>query len=143
MPAENQSLQTEIDSAWKMSDEQIYTYLGISAAGTGNVQPTISDMYSLMSTGKVNNMEEAMSFRWGGFLEIGKSFFNQAWAGMRDQICQLHEQNSEVLDEKSLTSIIVTAIVGAAGITQAIAVLLVTLAVRQGLNMLCSVPQVE
>jgi hypothetical protein len=133
----DQNVAQQVEQAWVMSDEDLYRHLGMASLGTSSFTESIGSMKMLVATANNTDANLATKSLGDNLLNKGKVFFAQTLDRVKGLICTIYNGNMKVGD-KDLAAYIVAAIVAAGTLTNALAVLIVTIAVKQGLTKLCA-----
>ena len=131
-------IKTDVDATSTMKDDEIYRLLGLAQMGTQNVAEATKSMKLVMSAAANINVAEATTSVSGSLEADGKNYFEELWDSIKDIICQIYSEKLPV-DGKDLVAYLVAAIVAAGAIANALAVLVITIAVRKGLNNMCGI----
>lgn len=134
----DQNVVQQVEQAWGMDDEDLYRQLGMASLGTSNFAESVDSMNMLMSVASNTDAHLATKSLGDNLLNKGKVFFAQTLDSVKGIICTIYNDKINV-DGKDLVAYIVTAIVTAGILTNALAVLIVTIAVKQGLTILCPI----
>ncbi len=138
MEKDKDQIKRDVDTAWAMKDDEIYRLLGLAQMGTKNVTEAAKSLNLVMAAAMSTNISKATTSVSGTLEAEGKKYFEQLWKNVRGIICQIYSEKLPV-DGKDLVTYLVVAIVAAGAITNALAVLVITIAVKKGLDKLCGV----
>ncbi len=129
-------IQSDVDTVWNMDDQEVYRLLGLAQMGTKSVTLAKKSMSSVMSAAANTNAKEAMA-SISGSLEVGGiSYFEELWGNIKGIICQIYNDKLQI-EGKDLAAYLVAALVSAVSISSALAVLVITIAVKRGLDKMC------
>ncbi len=134
----DQDVVQQVEQAWVMSDEDLYRHLGMASLGTSNFNESVGSMKMLMSTAANTDADLATKSLGDSFLSAGQVFFAQMWDSLKGVVCSIYNDKINIGD-KDLAAYIVGILLAAGTITNALAVLIVTIAVKKGLNNLCAI----
>lgn len=70
-------------------------------------------------------------------MEKGQALFEKTWAAIKDTVCYIHREGLNIDDNKTLAKYLAAAVVAAGSVTNALAVLVVSIAVKNGLDNMC------
>lgn len=136
---EREQIRQDAAAAWEMKEEEIYRTLGLARLGTGTLAEARNSMKFVMSVAASANVSEATASAAGTLEEEGRSYFEELWNSVKAIICQVHSEKLPVAG-KDLVSTLAAVIVAAGAITNALAVLVITIAVKRGLDFMCGIP---
>ena len=134
----NQEVAKQVQQAWDMSDDDLYKQLGMASLGTSNFTESVSSMNMLMSVATNTDAHLATKSLGGSLLSKGKVFFAETWNSIKGLVCTIYNEKI-LLGDKDLAAYIIAAIVAAGMLTNALAILIITLAVKKGLNTMCAI----
>lgn len=138
-PAINtKQIKQDVEDVWKMKEGEIYRHLGLAYMGTTNVVAARMSMKRVMSAAASTDAETAVDLLSKTLEKDGKKHFNATWKKIKKIACQLYSSKPK-LGGKDLVEYLVTAVAALVSITSAVAILVITLAVKYGLDKLCSV----
>jgi hypothetical protein len=129
-------IKRDVDAAWAMKDDEIFRLLGLAQMGTRNVIEATKSMKFVMAAVANTNAAVATASVSGSLEAEGKSFFEELWEKIKEIICQIYSEKLPI-DGKDLVAYLVAAIVAAGAITNALAVLVITIAIKKGLDKMC------
>ena len=147
-----QNIEQEVQDAWNMSEEDLYKHLGMVSLGTNSLSESTRSMNMLMSMAANPDAEIATNTLWENLLENGRNYFARAWNALKDIICTIYKGNDK-LEGKDLVSYIVGELLGMIGgaiaagtllagiISNPLLILVITIAVKKGLDLLCAIPK--
>lgn len=121
----NNELTLAAELAWNLDDSQLYALLDADASDFQQGQLAVQ-----------TKLQKGLSLQT--IVEASKDKFSRLWQQVKGITCQVYSENID-LGGKDLVTVIVAAITAALGWTGIWVVALVTLAVRQGLNLLCQI----
>lgn len=129
----------QIDAIWDMSKEDIYKQLGVASLGTESTIEAANSLKFLKSTAanddgavSVQNLEDML-------LDHGKKYFDKLWNGVKGIVCTIYHQGKPIGDAKDLAAYIVGLLVTAGKIVNPLAAMVIVVAVKIGLDMMCPV----
>lgn len=131
-------IKRDVDAAWSMNDDEIYRLLGLAQMGTRNVAEATKSMKLVMSAAANTNVAEATASVSASLEAEGKNYFEELWENFKEIICQIYSEKLPIAG-KDLAAYLVAAIVAAGAITNALAVLVITIAIKRGLDKMCGV----
>lgn len=129
----------QIDVIWNMSEDDLYKHLGMASLGTESMSEAVSSMQFLMSTAE--NTDSAVSKRnlADTLLERGKKTFDVLWNGLKNIVCSIYRGGQPVGDAKDLSAYIIGILIETGKIANPFVALVITIAVKKGLDLLCPV----
>lgn len=138
-----ENINNATEMAWNLSIDEAYQQLGLAEAGNENLEGAIRSMatvrgYALHSYGDVS--VRSMS-EW--FYSKGLEYFKKIWNSIKKIACEIYRKDVEVKDGKDLVKYIAEKVIeagtalGIAAIGNAVVILVITIAVKQGLDALC------
>ncbi len=108
------------------SEDDLLTQLGFAIGGT-----------DLDPQGATTTLRKAKSMAMPDWLDLGSRFFNRVWPQIKSIICTGYEEytagNKEWIEQAA------TALLALLNIGSAIAILLVKIAIKKGLDAICAV----
>ncbi len=131
-------IEKDAKAAWSMDDEEIYRLIGLVKMGTESVMEAKKSIGFVMSVAGNNDTDVAIALTNSTFLEKGKRHFRELWDGLKKIVCEIYARNLK-LEGKDLVTYIVAAIMATVNIANALLVLIITIAVKKGLDKLCAV----
>lgn len=133
------SIQNEVESVWEMSEDQLLANLGLADIATKDNAAALKSYDKVVSL--LNNQDKTMThqdaFEW--IRENGIEAFKRIWKTIKESVCQIYHENTSVEDDKGLAVYLSGIVVATLGITNALAVLVITIAVKRGLDNMCPV----
>lgn len=134
----DQELAQQVQQAWNMSADDLYKQLGMASLGTSNFTESIDSMNLLMSVASNTDAHLATKSLGDNLLNKGKVVFTQTWNSIKDLVCTIYNEKI-LLEGKDLATYIIAAIIAAGRLVNALATLIVTLAVKKGLTKMCAI----
>jgi len=131
-------IKSDVDKVWNMDDNEIYHYLGLAKMGTTNIMESEVSIKKLMSIAANTNADEAKRSLFVNLEELGKKYFKETWNAIKKIVCRIYTDKLQI-EGKELVVYLVAAILEVIKIANPLLILIITLAVRQGLNILCEV----
>jgi hypothetical protein len=128
----------QVQTAWTMSEEDLYKHLGMADLGTRSVTEAVDSMNMLISAAANTDAASATLFLGQSLLENGHRVFELLWGGLKDLVCTIYSEKSSIGDAKDLATYIAAVVVAAGAISNPLAVLVITIAVKKGLDNLCA-----
>lgn len=133
----DQDVAQQVQEAWSMSVEDLYKHLGMASLGARSFSESKSAMNMLMSAAANTDAKLATKSLGDSLLENGEAFFNWLWDDVKGIVCTIYNDKTAIGDAKDLASYIVGVVVAAGTISNPLAVLVITIAVKKGLDKLC------
>lgn len=136
----NPDLVQQAQEVWDMDEDQLYHFLGMNSLGTKDIAESVDSMNMLMSAAA--NTDGALAKKiLNKHLRIkGEALFKHAWESVKGIVCTIYEEQISI-GGKDLVAYLVAVIVAAGALTNALAVVVITIAVKKGLDKLCKVPK--
>lgn len=134
----NQEVAQQVQQAWDMSDDDLYKQLGMASLGTSSFTESVGSMNMLMSVATNTDAHLASKSLGDNLLNKGKVFFAQTLNSIKGLMCTIYNEKI-MLGDKDLAAYIIAAIVAAGILTNALAIMIVTLAVKNGLAKVCAI----
>jgi hypothetical protein len=106
------------------TEDDLLAQLGIAVAGT-----------ELAPQGGLGSLKNAKSMAWPDWRALGEVFFSRVWPQIKGVLCQAYE--AYTADNKDWIEQAATALLALMNVGSAIAVLLVKIALKKGLDSLC------
>lgn len=118
--------------------EELYADLALTDAGTaGTLGLNLSGLSTMK--GIMNAEAAAAGDIWSWLVQKGKALFNDLWPQMKSLVCEIYKEDG---DDASVlagwVAKVATAILTIVNVTAAVAILVVTIAIKVGLNKLCN-----
>lgn len=135
------SLEDEITRAMALSNEELIETLGVTALGTAGTEEAASSRTILLSVAEEMNPIAARSLLSKSLMERGEALFSKLWEQTKGIVCYIYREGIKVEEEADLVKYLAGAIIAAGAIANALVVLVVTIAVKRGLDLLCPVPE--
>lgn len=135
--SEKEQLKRDVEAIWNMEDKEVYSLLGLAEMGTKNITQAQKSMSFIMLAAANTNRGEAVAAVSDSLEEDGKNYFEELWEKIKGVICQIYNDKLQI-EGKDLAAYLVAAIVSAISISNALAVLVITIAVKRGLDNMCS-----
>lgn len=107
------------------SEHDLLAQLGLAVAGTDD------DPH-----GGLETLKNAKSMDWPDWRALGDAFFSKVWPKIKGVICGAYEEYTE--DNKEWIEQAATALLAIINVGSAIAILLVKIAIKKGLDAICS-----
>ena len=135
------SVSKNVDVIWNLDEVEIYKLLGASGAGTEDSLDAIDSYRSIKSFAANNNgaIAESQLDEW--LIEKGKVVYEKTWGAIKSIVCHIHNEGLSIVGDQNLVSYIVSAVMAVVRISSALILLVVTLAVKFGLDKLCPIPE--
>jgi len=134
----DQEMAQQVQQAWNMSDDDLYKQLGMASLGTSNFTESIDSMNMLMSVANNTDAHLATKSLGDNLLNKGKVVFTQTWNSIKGLVCTIYNEKI-LLEGQDLATYIIAAIIAAGKLANALATLIVTLAVKKGLAKMCAI----
>jgi hypothetical protein len=116
--------------------DDLYAQLALADAGTAaNIGAAMESLASVRASMLAGGATEAVSL--GGLIDIGKRVFNRLWPAVKAIVCKIYEENGKDGPLKDWIEAAATAAASLLGIAGPVAVLVITIAAKVGLGMLC------
>lgn len=132
-------IESQIELALSMSEDDLLQALGATSTGNASVQEATVLGGLLAKSSSSNQMIlDQHHFSASHLIDLGEALFAKMWPKVRGMICHVYLDETKVGD-KDLATYLVGLLVAALSISNALAILLVTLAIKRGLDMLCPV----
>jgi len=107
---------------------ELYANLGVAGAGA---MPSITKSFKDMKEFRLEGPGDWLA----KLIQKGKEYFQQLWPQVKGRVCQLYSEGDE--QAKEWIEKAATAILAVFSISAAIAILVVKIAIKMGLDMLC------
>jgi hypothetical protein len=133
----NPELIKQVREAWEMSDEELYKRLGLASLGTRSFAESTVSMQLLLSSAGDTNAAHATRVLCDDLLEKGRIYFAWLWNNLKNFVCIIHGDGNAIGEGRDLVAYIAGILIAAGKISNPIAVLVITIAVRKGLDELC------
>jgi len=127
----------DFDSVWAMSEEDAYRHLGMASLGNTTVAESVHSMRMLTAAAADSNGTEASRALGDGLLEKGKEYFQWLWKGLKEIVCTIYKGKIAIEKDQDLAKYLVDIVVTAGKITLPLAALVISTAVKLGLDKLC------
>lgn len=112
--------------------DELYTDLALAEIGTEpNIGAALENLASVRALMTAEATADANPIRW--LINKGKAIFNRYWPAVRTTVCNLYND----ADGDWITTA-ATAIAAFLGIAAAVAVLIIKIAIKLGMEMLCA-----
>lgn len=134
----SQDIAQQVLEAWNMSEDDLYKHLGMASLGTRSFSESVSSMNMLMSTAANTNAAVATKSLGDSLLEKGKEFFEWSWKRIKGIVCTIYTGKTNIGD-KDLATYIAGVVAAAGTVTNPLAALIITIAVKKGLDKLCAI----
>ncbi|MFN3669910.1 MAG: hypothetical protein ACK4VY_11410 [Brevundimonas sp.] len=108
------------------TEEDLLAQLGLAVGGT-DYDPA----------GGMSTLKKAKNMAWPDWRALGEAFFSNVWPQIKDVLCTAYKEYSE--GDKEWIERVAEALLGLINIGSAIAILLVKIAIKKGLDALCAV----
>jgi hypothetical protein len=128
----------QVQTAWTMSEEDLYKHLGMADLGTRSVTEAVDSMNMLMTAAANTDSASATMSLGQSLMEKGQRVFVSLWDGLKEVVCTIYKDKTGIGDAKDLVTYLVAAVVAAGTISNPLAVLVITIAVKKGLDTLCA-----
>jgi hypothetical protein len=128
----------QVQEVWNMSEEDLYKHLGMASLGTESVSEAFGSMEMLMSTARNTDAKLASESLGDSLLKRGQRVFVSLWDGLKEVVCTIYKDKTGIGDAKDLVAYLVAAVVAAGTISNPLAVLVITIAFKKGLEKLCT-----
>lgn len=128
----------QIEEVWEKSEDELYEYIGMAALGTGEISIIGNDMAFLNTLASNTDASSATKALKVNLLGMGKKYFKIIWNKLKDTVCAIYSEGGQAGDAKDLAAYIVSALVAAGKIANQIASWVVAIAVKKGLDKMCS-----
>lgn len=137
------SLDQQVSQAAAMSLDELEETLGVTAIGSEGLDDAVTGRSVLFSVAAEGNKESAERFLSSTLKTKGRALFTKLWKIIREAVCYAYREGLPVKDDADIVKYLVGAAVAAAKITAGLAILIVTIAVKMGLDKMCPVPATE
>ena len=127
----------DVDAVWDMDETSLIELLGVSQMGTEAVADSLESYALLSSVAAETDGIIAKSNLTHSLKAKGQAFFTKLWNSIKEIICHIYTENLPVEGDKDLAKYLVGVIVAAGKLTNALAALIITIAVKKGLDTLC------
>jgi hypothetical protein len=128
--------ESEFNALEGQSLNDLYADLAITDAGTaGSLGLDLESLGSIKAVMAAEDASPANIASW--LISKGKALFNQLWPAAKAVVCQIYGEDKGDTDLKGWVARVAAAIVGLLNITAAAAILVVTIALKLGLDALC------
>lgn len=134
-----QKIKKDIDLVWEMNEEEIYKQLGLASMGTESMVEAVGSMKFIMSTAANTNTVAATKSIEKSLAKKGRNYFDRLWRKVRDIACKIYSEKLPIGDKKDLAAYIVSILASATKIGNPLLVLIVTIAIKKGLDKMCKV----
>lgn len=131
------TVSSDVDAVWDLDSEQLIIRLGVSEMGTEDANEALVSFNKLEAFAGDTNGIVAKSSLVDWLREKGKALFERTWALIKEKVCAIHQEGVNIDDDKDLTKYIVAAVTAALNVTNALAVLVISIAVKKGLDDMC------
>lgn len=132
----SQNVDQQLGTAWEMSEDELYKHLGMASLGTESISESVGSMNMLMSIAENTNARLATESLGKNLLAKGKSLFSWLWDQIKTIVCAAYKDKINI-GGKELAKYLLDIIVAAGKLTNAIAILVITIAIKKGLAKLC------
>jgi hypothetical protein len=126
----------QVQPIWAMREDELLRLLGMASLGTESTKEAIGSMKMLMSAAKTENVTSATGILDDGLWKRGRELFDSMWAGFKGIVCTIYRDKVTV-EGKELAAYLAAAVAAATGIANPLAALVITIAVKRGLDKLC------
>lgn len=120
--------QEDFDALEGATEQDLLGQLGLAVTGSDGADQG-SSLKGLRTA--------SAALAWPNFIQIGINFFNHIWPSVKDIVCQGYE--AYTADDKEWIERAATAVLGLVNVGSAIAILIVKIAIKKGLDALCAV----
>jgi hypothetical protein len=134
------TLEKNINSAFDMTDEELIEALGVASLGNVEFGDAITTRAGLISikAGAPSIFSEP-GF-WDKLKIAGEAFFLKLWNEVKAIVCYVYRKDLKIEDDLDLIKYLVGLVVALGTISNPLAVLVITIAVKRGLDLLCPLP---
>lgn len=132
------SLSAEDYSALDSQElDDLYANLALTDAGTaGTMGLSLNSLSSLKSVMSAEGATSGGVLSW--LIHKGKALFNSLWPGAKSLVCAIYKQDGDDQSKlKGWVEKVAAALVGLLNITAAVAILIVSIAIKLGLDAIC------
>ena len=117
--------------------DDLYASLALTDAGNaGAMGLSLNSLSSLKSVMSAENAAPGGIIGW--LIQKGRALFNSLWPAAKALVCGIYKEDSGDSDLKDWVARVAAALVGLLNITAAVAILIVTIAMKLGLDAICS-----
>src|SRR5271157_755485 len=103
----------QVQTAWIMSEEDLFKHLGMADLGTRSVTEAVDSM-NMLTTAAANTDAASATLSLGqSLVEKGHRVFESLWDGLKDLACTIYSEKSSIGDAKDLATYIAAVVVAA------------------------------
>ena len=129
----------QVDAVWDKSEDDLFKYLGMAYLGTVSIDESIDSMNALVSVAGDSNADSAISTLGNNLQVKGQHYFKLLWDDLKGVVCTIYNGKTNIDQEKDLAAYLVDVVIAAGKIANPLAALVITIAVKKGLDKLCAV----
>ncbi|WP_291836531.1 hypothetical protein [Brevundimonas sp.] len=117
--------QEDFATLQSTSEEDLLGQLGLAVMGSEGESASLKSLQAA-----------SLDFSWPNFIQAGMNYFNRIWPTVKSVVCEAYEAYSE--DNKAWIEQAATALLALINVGSAIAILIVKIAIKKGLDTLCA-----
>jgi len=127
----------DVDAVWDMDEDALTELLGVSQMGTDAVEDSLHSFGMLATVAGESDGVKAKADLSDYLKHKGAAFFKKLWKRVRETVCHIYSEGLPVEGDKDLAKYLAGIVIAAGKLTNALAVLVITIAVKKGLDALC------
>lgn len=116
--------------------DDLYANLALTDAGTaGTMGLSLSSLSSMKAIMSAEGAASGGILHW--LVEKGRALFDALWPAAKSLVCAIYKEDSGDSDLKGWVAKVAAALVGLLNVTAAVAILVVSIAIKLGLDAIC------